>query len=171
MSQFCVSCHAALKPYESACPYCGTAVSVAELSDEQIKQIRQFLESLNRNFHPNKNRATDHGLLVWIVGSLLAVGVLILLVVLGQLTVVWGGCLGVLLIFLLFWLGVGAGEFWLPESYNRRSYDKTIRPLIDAYITEKQLTPAQFLFAANQVLSKKEKMRRYLFEDFADELS
>lgn len=170
MSQFCISCHAALKPDESVCPYCGTAVAVPELSDEQIQQIRQFLQSLNRNFHPNRDRATDKGLLVWIVGSLVGVGVLIALVMIGQLTVLWGVCLGLLFTFLLFWLGVGVGEFWLPESYNRRSYEQTIRPLIDAYIVEKKLTRPQFLFAANQVLSKKEKMRRYLFEDFADEL-
>ncbi len=161
-THLCISCSVTLTSGETRCLYCGTAVSVSDLSAEQIKQIRQFLQSLNRNFHPNKEKAGDHGLLVWIVGSVLAVGVLILLILWGQLTLLWGLCLGIFLIFVFF---------WLPESYNRRTYYGTIRPLIDAYINEKQLTNTQFLFAANEVLSKKEKMHRYLFTDFADELS
>ena len=171
MKRFCDSCGAALQPADKTCPYCGTLTLVADLNREQLKQIGQFLQSLDYNFHPSKDRAGDQSVALWILGSALAIVAAITLVASGRWSVLQGFGLGAMGVFAFFWLAVATGEFWLPEWYNRRTYERTVRPLVDAYIAEKRLTTAQFLFAANKVLPRDGRLRRYLFEDFAGELT
>ncbi len=171
MRRYCDSCGAALQAGEKTCPYCGTLVLIADLDREQIKQIGQFLQSLDYNFHPSTDRAGNQSVVLWILGSALAIVAGVVLVALDRWSVLQGVALGAVGVFVFFWLAVATGEFWMPEWYNRRTYERTVRPLIDAYLAEKHLTRVQLLFAANKTLPKDGRLRRYLFEDLAGELA